>query len=267
MPGPFHDSTVATAKPVAIDDTNKWEQNADFWIEIIRGHRDRYRTGLTDAAVLDAIGPVEGQRILDAGCGEGYLSRELASRGASVLGVDSSVNLIEAAAALAGANTPSLAFSVNDVADLEVDSGIFDLVVCNHLLNDLPDPTDAIHEFARVLKPGGRLVILMLHPCFYGDRSTRSADRHELPTAAYFAPRKVTQRFNVDGLTSPAEVTSWHRPLEFYVQALGDASFCLSDLREPRPTPDQLRDDAWWRANFPKPLFLLLIGHLIDERD
>jgi len=53
-----------------------------FWLRIIREHRDRYRTELTDPAILDAIGDAAGLDILDAGCGEGYMARELASLGA-----------------------------------------------------------------------------------------------------------------------------------------------------------------------------------------
>lgn len=245
-------------------DFNTYDQNAEFWVQIIRGNHDRYRTGLTNDAVLTTIGPASGLRILDAGCGEGYMARELASQGADVLGVDSSANLIEAAAQLAGHDADSPRFRVNDVAHLDVDDNSYDLVLCNHLMNDLPDPREAIGEFARVLKPGGRIVILMLHPCFYSDRTTRSNGDNQTIAGTYFAQRKVTQKFNVDDIISPAEVTSWHRPLEFYIQALTDAGLSLTSLREPRPTREQLDGDPWWRANFPRPLFLLLAARKQD---
>ena len=64
---------------------NNYDQNARFWVQIIRGNRDRYRTELTNSALLDSLGPVNGMRVLDAGCGEGYLTRQLASSGASAL--------------------------------------------------------------------------------------------------------------------------------------------------------------------------------------
>jgi ubiquinone/menaquinone biosynthesis C-methylase UbiE len=236
-------------------------RHADFWVQIIRGNHDRYRTGLTNAAVFDAIGPASGLRILDAGCGEGYMARELAAQGADVLGVDSSPSLIEAASALtSGSGETSPRFHVNDVADLDAESSSYDLVLCNHLMNDLADPRGPIREFARVLKPGGRIVIMMLHPCFYSDRTARANGSNQGIATTYFTQRRVTQRFNVDGITSPAEVTSWHRPLEFYAQALADADLSLADLREPHPTREQLESDPWWRANFPRPLFLLLVA-------
>ena len=139
-------------------------------------------------------------------------------------------------------------------------SSSYNLVLCNHLMNDLPDPRGPIAELARVLKPGGRIVILMLHPCFYNDRASRTNGDNREVASAYFTQRKVTQQFNVDGIISPAEVTSWHRPLEFYIQALQDAGLWLTDLREPHPTGQQIRDDPWWQANFPRPLFLLFVA-------
>jgi ubiquinone/menaquinone biosynthesis C-methylase UbiE len=243
---------------------NSYDQNADFWVQIIRGNRDRYRTGLTNSAVLESLGPVDGMRILDAGCGEGYLARELASRGASVLGVDSSRNLIEAAQSLVPADASSPGFEVQDVNDLHLDSGSFDLVVCNHLMNDLPDPTGPIREFSRVLRPGGRLAVLMLHPCFYGDRASRSDSDDQGPGLAYFSPRKVSQKFDVDGIVSPAEVTSYHRPLEFYISSFRQADLWITDLQEPHPTAAQLHEDPWWQVSFPRPIFLLLVAQKHD---
>lgn len=256
--------TEVAVHPTHNPDPNTWEDNAGFWVQIIRGKHDRYRTGLTDVAILDAIGPVDSLRVLDAGCGEGYLSRELAARGATVVGVDSSAKLIEAASALVPDRSSTLSFQVNDVAQMQLAGDSFDLVACNHLMNDLPDPSGPIHEFSRVLKPGGRLIILMLHPCFYGDRVSRNAGDYEGPGNAYFQPRKISQRFCVDGITSPAKVTSWHRPLEFYAQSLRDAGFLITDLREPHPSEEQLRNEPWWRANFPQPLFLLIAAQKHD---
>jgi 2-polyprenyl-3-methyl-5-hydroxy-6-metoxy-1,4-benzoquinol methylase len=74
-----------------------YADNSAFWVRIIREKLDRYRTELTDEAVLSAIGPLKDQTVLDGGCGEGYLSRELANRGAIVTGLDVSPSLIFAA--------------------------------------------------------------------------------------------------------------------------------------------------------------------------
>jgi SAM-dependent methyltransferase len=129
--------------------------------------------------------------------------------------VDSSQKLIDAARNLAPPQASSPVFDVQDVTDLDLECDAFDLVVGNHLMNDLPNPAGPIKEFARVLRPGGRLAVLMLHPCFYGDRASRNDSEHLGPGLAYFSPRQISQPFQVNGITSPAKVTSYHRPLEF----------------------------------------------------
>ena len=174
--------------------------------------------------------------------------------------MDSSRNLIEAAKNLVTSGASSPALEVEDVTDLRLDSDSFDLVVCSHLMNDLPDPTGATRELSRVLRPRGHLAILMLHPCFYRDWASRGDSDDQGPGLAYFSPRKISQKFDVDGIVSPAEVTSYHRPLESYIRSFRDATLWITDLQEPHPTDDQLRDDAWWHASFPRPLFLLLVA-------
>ena len=247
-----------TAQAMANLTQERWEANADYWIKVIRERRDRYRTELTDAAVLDAIGPAAGLRVLDAGCGEGYFARVLASDGAKVHGIDACQSLVDAAAAHPSPDGRA-EFSCASVDDLPFEDGAFDLVVCNHLFSHLPDPTDALHEVARVLTSGGRLVLLTLHPCFYVEHSERGASS-SVPAEEYFASRGIDQRFLVDGLESPSAITSWLRPLEFYAGTLRDAGFVIADLREPHPSPEQLREDPWWRQGFPTAMFILLIA-------
>jgi 2-polyprenyl-3-methyl-5-hydroxy-6-metoxy-1,4-benzoquinol methylase len=69
-------TTDATIVPTSSAPSH-WEGNAGFWIRIIREQRDRYRTELTDQAVLAAIGDCADLDVLDAGCGEGYASGPL----------------------------------------------------------------------------------------------------------------------------------------------------------------------------------------------
>src|SRR5262249_19277015 len=147
--------------------------------------------------------------VLDVGCGEGYMTRELARRGAAqATGVDKSPALI-AAARSASAGQPRIRFHEADAAMLPFDAASFDLAVANHLLNDLSAITAPVSELARVLRPTGRLVALMLHPCFYGYRAERQAIRRTLPVTDYFAARAIEQHFEVDGITSPALTTTW----------------------------------------------------------
>jgi SAM-dependent methyltransferase len=212
---------------------------------------------LTDDAVLNAVGPCEGLDVLDAGCGEGYMGRLLAERGARVVGADISDSLLAAARAHGDAERLGLRYTVASLEDLPEPDDSFDLVVCNHVLSDVSDPGRALTELGRVLRPGGRLIALMLHPCFYTAHAERDASG-SIPVATYFTERTISQPFMVAGIESPDEVHMNFRPLEFYASALTGAGFLISGLAEPHPPAQQLESDEWWRQNFKKPLFLLI---------
>jgi ubiquinone/menaquinone biosynthesis C-methylase UbiE len=244
------------------DGSQTYDANAGFWIEIIRNHRDKYREELTNTAVLKAVGMARGLTVLDAGCGEGYLSRKLAQEGAIVTGIDSSAELIKAARTHQLASGLPTSFDVGTVDSLPYEADSFDLVLCNHLMNDLQDPAQALKEFSRVLHGRGRVIILMLHPCFYNNHAERADPENNLPTSSYFQTRRIVQNFDVDGLQSPVANTSWLSPLEFYTEALRESGFVITSLTEPHPSQQMIQEDEWWRTSFSRPLFLLLVAEL-----
>jgi 2-polyprenyl-3-methyl-5-hydroxy-6-metoxy-1,4-benzoquinol methylase len=191
-----------------------------------------------------------------------YLARKLAQEGSIVTGIDSSAELIKAAPTHELASRLPTSFDVGTVDALPYEAGSFDRVLCNHLMNDLHDPAQALKEFARVLRDCGRVVILMLHPCFYNNHAERAEPENNLPTSSYFQTRRIVQNFDVDGLQSPVANTSWLRPLESYTQALRESGFVITSLTEPHPTQQMIQEDEWWRTSFSRPLFMLLIAEL-----
>lgn len=235
--------------------------NAMFWLRIIRETLDRYRTELTDAAVLSALGPVTGQTVLDAGCGEGYLSRELANRGAIVTGLDASSSLLAAARDerdRLGLNIDHYVASLGAIPERD---STFDAIVCNHVLNDVENPPAILTELGRVTKPGGRLALLMLHPCFYTAHAEYNATG-AIPVAEYFGTRTIEERLTVAGLLSPDPFRMTFHPLEQYVSAIVDSGYVITGLSEPHPTRAQMNDD-WWRGNFVRPLFMLVVAQRV----
>ncbi|MFE3193082.1 class I SAM-dependent methyltransferase [Nocardia sp. NPDC059240] len=240
--------------------SNAYAQNAEFWITIIRDELDPYQILLTDPALLDLIGDCSGLEILDAGCGEGYLARRLVQLGAKhVHGVDTCAEFIDAARSHPEYRADSATFHHADVAALPVAAAGVDLVVVNRLPNGIANPGMRFHEFARVLKPGGRLILLGMHPCFYAARAERTAaDARDFSADDYFGVRTVEQRFSVGELTSPAASVQSLYSLEAYIRMITAAGFAITDLREPHPTAEQRAQNPWWDENFRRPLFLLL---------
>jgi 2-polyprenyl-3-methyl-5-hydroxy-6-metoxy-1,4-benzoquinol methylase len=240
----------------ATDPALGYSPNAQFWVDIIRNRRDRYRVELTDPAMLDACGDVTGLRVLDGGAGEGYLCRYLSKRGAEVSGIELDRELVKAARQLEAGEQRGIDFVHGSLYDTPWSDNTFDLVTLNHVVNDLEHLDQAHVEIARILKPGGRLVILALHPCHYWQRTGLPEDNPEW-VSLYYTIRPREQFFNVAGVQSPAPVRAWYRPLESHVGALTGAGFVVTGLSEPHPSAKQL-EDSWWAANWTKPMFMLL---------
>jgi len=97
---------------------------------------------------------------LDVGCGTGFLALELAARGHRVSGVDFAPAMVALARRKASERGASVRFEEADAEQLPYGPGSFDLVVSRHLLWTLPHPEAAIDEWIRVLRPGGRLVVV-----------------------------------------------------------------------------------------------------------
>jgi SAM-dependent methyltransferase len=101
-------------------------------------------------------------RALDAACGTGRQTAVLLGFGHDVVGVDATEAMLE----LARARVPAADFRRGLLTELPVEPGSFDLAVCSLALTHLADPSPAIDQLARAVRPGGRIVLTDLHPTF-----------------------------------------------------------------------------------------------------
>jgi len=124
-------------------------------------HRYVFEMG---AGLVDDLNPQAGEAVLDLGCGTGHLSNEIAQRGATVVGIDRSAEMI----AKAAGSYPGLEFAVADALTYQPERQ-FDAVFSNAVLHWIQPPAQAIRTINRALKPGGRLVAE-----FGGKRNTAS---------------------------------------------------------------------------------------------
>ncbi|HWI53334.1 MAG TPA: class I SAM-dependent methyltransferase [Symbiobacteriaceae bacterium] len=102
-------------------------------------------------------------RVLDVGCGTGFLAFRYAELGHEVTGIDLAPEMIELARRKAEQQGVEAAFKVGDAETIEAPDQSFDLVVARHLLWTLPDPGRAVQEWLRVLRPNGRLLLIEGH--------------------------------------------------------------------------------------------------------
>lgn len=140
-----------------------WTDNADAWARVVRQGAIASREAGTDAAVVEAVvrGLPPGGRVLDVGCGEGWLCRALASLGAQTHGVDASAPLVEAARAEGGSfDAVGYAQAAADPARL---GGPYDAAVFNFaLLSD--DVSGVLRAAASRLDDYGRVIVQTVHP-------------------------------------------------------------------------------------------------------
>lgn len=223
---------------------------SQYWIKIIREGLDPFRTFVSDPALFRTLDGLAPATVLDAGCGEGYVSRYLAQRGHAVRGIDLSPELIEAAAA---SKVKDEQYCVGDVTALDLKNDSVDAVVSNFVLMGLSEPEKAVAETARVLRKGGHFIFQILHPFTY----TSNDGRRIKMVREYFETESFAEGFVVGGVRSPEAAVRYHHPLGRYTTALTSSGFAIHALEEPRPI-QQTPVDHPLHATFKDPWILLV---------
>jgi SAM-dependent methyltransferase len=204
-----------------------WHTNADAWIDVIRSGAIESRQQVTDQAVLLAIIGRQPARVLDLGCGEGWLLRALADRRIEAVGVDGDATLVDAAR-LAGTCTVHVA-DYDALVEAKVDVGRdYDLICANFSLLH-QDIIPLLAAMNALLAPGGALIIQTLHPWAVAAGDYQDGWREE----------------SFAGFKGQWQPMPWYfRTLSSWFNALDMAGLRLVGLQEPQhpqsPVPQSL---------------------------
>lgn len=238
--GKFTPKKVVTTKP----SSTTWEPVASWYDELLSGD-DTYQSKVILPNLLRLVAPYEkkngnSKKIIDIACGQGFFSHAFAHEGADVLGLDISPELV----LLAKKNAAGTArFEVAPAEKLTpASSNSFDVATIVLALQNIKGINEALKEAARVLKTGGKLVLVLNHPCFripkgsaWGfDESARvqyrRVDKYGRP---YTVAIDMTPGTRASATEKPKiQTVSFHRPLQEYFKALAAAGFAMIGLEE-----------------------------------
>lgn len=208
----------------------QWNMAAKNYADNQRLHQNNLTN---NEIIMEVLGNVSGKIILDAGCGDGYLSSLMRNKGAMVSAFDGAKELIK----IAQKDFEGIRFDVLDITKrLPYENQSFDIVVSSLVLMDVQEIEKFFFECHRMLKPNGRLVFSIVHPCFYtADWHTdEKGNRDYKMVENYWHLTKKTNNFW-------GETTHYHRPLSWYSNALAKAGFVISKMQENPYKPSELK--------------------------
>lgn len=217
----------------------EWDAAADAYAEAQAGGLDIYRLHVFGPAQIALCGEVAGCRLLDVGCGSGYFSREMAGRGALVTAVDLSPAMLAHARRLEHESPLGIDYREGDAARLADCIGDlrFDMATSCLALQDMPELPAVLTGIHHALRPGGRLVASIAHPCT--DTPFRRWERDPAGRKRWLCIDRYFERgplrYEWKDWSYPFTTTAQHSTLEDWISALLAAGFELRGLHEPRP--------------------------------
>jgi 2-polyprenyl-3-methyl-5-hydroxy-6-metoxy-1,4-benzoquinol methylase len=208
-----------------------WHVNASPWSRAIRSASIVSRELVTNAAILEAVGSRKPWRVLDVGCGEGWLTRALSSVGMNVLGIDAVPALVDDALKSGGGDFQVLDYAA--IARREWRAGPFDAAVCNFSLLGAESVESLVAGLAAYLANPGYLIIQTLHPI----------------AACGDAPYKDGWRAgNWCGFSNDfVDPAPWYfRTIETWQSLLKRCGFDLLETREPKAAGSTVPSSIIW---------------------
>ncbi len=257
--------------------STSWGNVANWYDNLIETNQDSYQRRLILPNLIRLLELQKGEVILDLACGQGFFAREFArlqlpeqgsgeqaKNGAKVIGVDISKELID----IARLQTPShiVEYHVAPAEKLDfLQNESVDKIVIILSLQNIENANDVVKEASRVLKPRGKLFIILNHPAFripkgssWGWDEDKKMQYRRIDS--YLGESR--EEIQMHPGDKPWEKTiSFHRPLQFYFKALNRNNLLISKLEEwnsqkvSEPGPKKEAED---RARKEFPLFLFL---------
>lgn len=241
-----------------------WENSEEWYNRCVGEKGHYYHEAFILKGALRLLDLKPGSSLLDLGCGQGVLERHL-PKTVKYLGVDSSKSLIAAAQKMSSRD-----FLVADVcAPLPINDQKFDSACFILSLQNMEHPELAIAQASQHLNPGGKLLLILNHPCFRIPRQSNWGVDEQMHLQyrrmnVYMSPQKIPIQTTPSKGEKSATTYSFHYPLSFYVSALSKNNLhviCLEEWCSDKKSEGgraKMEDKA--RKEFP--LFLTILAKL-----
>ena len=188
------------------------------------------REHVLDPVMVSRITAGRFERALDVGCGEGRFCRMLKAAGVAATGIDPTHQLVETARR----RDPSGDYRLGRAEQLEFEAASFDLVVSYLTLVDIADFKTATGEMARVLKPGGSLLVANLTG-FASAGAERGWVKDAEGRDLHFPVDRYLDEFAFWFEWAGIRIENWHRPLAAYMETFLANGLQLTFFSEPGP--------------------------------
>jgi ubiquinone/menaquinone biosynthesis C-methylase UbiE len=222
--------------------------------------------------VMELVGDVHNRTICDLACGQGYIAREMARRGANVTGLDLAPKLLEIARGYEAEAPLGIRYLQGDAQEASVlDENSFTGCVCVMALINIPDLKATFQTVHRILEPNGWFCFVISHPCFDTPQAewiTLSNPEHPIGrvVTGYFDERLwLSTRVRKEGAVGVrGRVGDYHRMLSTYLNTLVSTGFAFERMEEPQALVGGKRAEQV-PGNSQIPTLLLIRAHALKS--
>ena len=238
------DENTTQAAALNAETRDLWDQKAAFWDDRMGDGGNDFQRLLVAPASERRLSLQPGETVLEIACGNGVFSRRMAQLGVKVIATDFSAQFLERARARSSEHAGSIAYHLLDATREEQIVALgkqrFDAAVCNMALMDMAEIDPLMRGIRQVVRPGGRFVFSLTHPCFNHNGMAFCAEaatiNGEMVTTSSI---KVTQYLHsapqkgVGIIGEPISHYYFDRPLHILFNACFRAGLVLDGLEEP----------------------------------
>ncbi|MHB9019988.1 MAG: class I SAM-dependent methyltransferase [Minisyncoccota bacterium] len=221
------------------DKKTSWGKVAGWYSDLLEKEEGTYQKDLILPNLIRLMDIKKSEVILDLACGQGFFSREFLKAGAKVIGVDVARELIHLATELTKKELPGVRseFITSSADNLSfIKENTIDKIVIVLAIQNIDNVAGVFKECQRVLKPNGKLFLVLNHPAFRIPKQSswqwdeKSGDQYRRIDQYLSESRIEIQMHPGD---KPEEKTiSFHRPLQYYFKFLGKNGFAVDRLEE-----------------------------------